>query len=75
MKKTFYVVALIVAAWLAINTNGPIPPQSRPGSDEWLSYLSQHYFDILDGQGTVLIPATWNGWAPLKKGKDSHPQQ
>jgi hypothetical protein len=51
MKKTFCVVALIVAAWLAINTNIPSPPESSPGSDEWLSYVSQHYFDISDGQG------------------------
>ena len=51
MKKVIGVVALLVVAWIAINTSIPTPPESKVCSAEWFSYVGQHYFDISDGQG------------------------
>ena len=51
MKKVIGVVALLVVAWIAINTNIPTPPKSKVCSVEWFSYVGQHYFDISDRQG------------------------
>lgn len=51
MKKVIGVVALLVVAWIAINTSIPAPPKSKVCSVEWFSYVGQHYFDISDGHG------------------------
>jgi len=44
-------VLVLTAAWLLISTDIPRAPSVPPGSREWIAYVSDHYFDISDGEG------------------------
>ncbi|MGY6123738.1 hypothetical protein ACW9YQ_34455 (plasmid) [Paraburkholderia strydomiana] len=44
-------VLFLTAAWLFISTDIPRAPSVPPGSPEWIAYVSDHYFDISDGEG------------------------
>ncbi|MDR6388424.1 hypothetical protein [Paraburkholderia phenoliruptrix] len=44
-------VLFLVAGWLLIATDIPRPPTAKPGSPDWVAYVSERYFDISDGEG------------------------
>jgi hypothetical protein len=45
------ICSFIVFAWLIATTNVSRAPIVQPCTQEWFSYLDNHYFDISDGEG------------------------
>ncbi|WP_244827637.1 MULTISPECIES: hypothetical protein [unclassified Caballeronia] len=51
MKILIGICFVVVLAWLSITTSLPRAPVAQPCTQEWFSYLDNHYFDISDSDG------------------------
>jgi hypothetical protein len=43
--------AVVILGWLVVTTDLPRAPSLQACTPEWFSYLSNHYFDVSDGEG------------------------